>query len=685
MKNMKTKILALVAIFAMSFAMNAQVDRTKKPTPGPAPQVKLGEAQKFKLKNGLTVIMVENHKLPRASASLTIDNIPVFEGDKAGVSSMMGSLLGRGTPSITKDAFNERVDFLGANVSFGSSSAFASSLSRYFDEVLGLMADGVKNSQFTQEEFDKEQKITLDGIKSNEKSVTSAARRVEDLLTYGANHPFGEFISNESVNNITLADVKANYNTYFRPNNAYLIIQGDINPRKMKKKVKKLFKDWKAGTIPASNFTKPNNVETTEINFINMPNAVQSEIAIISNVDLKLGDQDYFAALLANRILGGGGTARLYSNLREDKGYTYGSYSSLRQSRYAATFRATASVRNMVTDSSVVEMMKEINRVRYQPVTGAELKNAKAQYIGSFVINVQQPATAAGYALNKEIYNLPDDFYEKYLEEINAVTIDDVQKAAIKYFRGDKARIIITGKGIEVLKNLEKNDNYLINYFDKYGNSTEKPEMTLPIPEGVTTSSVIDSYVKAIGGAEKVGAVKTIMFTYKASIQGNELELTRKIAAPNKESNVITFGGNVFQQQVFDGEKGYAVQQGRKSDLAGDELETAKNKMLPFEDMAYKSGKLDRIEPLDGKMAYVIIVDDTEIFYDVKSGLKVKSIRKAKGPQGEIKVPTDFSDYKEVNGIMIPHKLDQGMGRFTLNFVLQEVKINEGVEDKDFE
>ena len=345
-----------------------------------------------------------------------------------------------------------------------------------------------------------------------------------------------------------------------------------------------------------------------------------------------MGDEDYFAALLANQILGGGGTARLFQNLREDKAYTYGSYSRISQNRYVGKFAATASVRNMVTDSSVVEIMKEINLIRYKKVSEQELKDAKAKYIGNFVINVQKPRTAARYALNREIYNLSEDFYEKYLEKINAVTVDDVQNAAIKYFKGDKARIVITGKGIEVLKNLEKNDNYLIKYFDKFGNPTKKPEMTLPIPEGVSASTVINDYIKAIGGSEKVNAVKTLKLVYKATIQGSQLELTRKIAAPNKESNVVTFGGQVLQQQVFDGEKGYVVQQGRKNELAGKELETAKSKILPFEDMAYKTGKLDRIEPIEGKNAYVVVMDDTEIFYDVASRLKVKSVRTKKAP-----------------------------------------------------
>jgi predicted Zn-dependent peptidase len=683
---MKTKIVLLVAILSMSFALNAQVDRTKKPAPGPAPVVKFGKADKFTLKNGLTVIIVENHKLPRASARLTIDNKPYFEGKKAGVSGMMGSLMGRGTPSITKDNFNERVDFLGANIGFGSSSSFAASLSRYFDEVLGLMADGVKNSQFTQEEFDKEQKITLDGIKSNEKSVTSAARRVENLLTYGANHPYGEYISKESVNNITLADVETNYNRYYRPNNAYLIIQGDIKPKKIKKLVKKLFGDWKTREISEIEIQKPINVETTEINFINMDNAVQSEIAIINNIELKLGDKDYYAALLANRILGGSGTARLFKNLREDKGYTYGSYSSIRQNRYAASFRATASVRNMVTDSSVVEMMKEINTIRYKKITKSELKNAKAQYIGSFVINVQKPETVAGYALNRELYNLSDNYYETYLEKINAVTIDEVQNAAIKYFRGDKARIIITGKGIDVLKNLEKNSDYKINYFDKYGNPSEKPEMTLPIPDGMTATDVVNKYFEAIGGKEKAMAVKTTMMVSNATIQGTPLVMTTKASAPNKTLMTISVMGNTMQKVVFDGEKGYQEAQGRKTDMKPEDVTEEKEANAIFNDLNYTSGKLTRIEPIDGKNTIVLKIGNEEVFYDMTSGLKVKSVKTVKTPDGkEVKVPTTYGDYKAVEGIMFPYSIEIKSGPMNLNFKIVEIKINEGVEDKDFE
>ncbi|WP_165731791.1 pitrilysin family protein [Polaribacter sp. 20A6] len=681
---MKKQIISLIALIAMSFATTAQIDRSQQPKPGPAPKVQLGKSEKFTLSNGLQVIMVENHKLPRASANLTIDNRPVVEGDKAGVSTIMGSLLGRGTENITKDEFNEKVDFLGAGVNFYSSGASARSLTKYFPEVLELMADGVKNSQFTQEEFDKEIKITLDGLKSDEKNVTSTARRVESALLYGKNHPYGEFIAKETVNNITLEDVKNNYNTYYKPNNAYLIIVGDINPKETKKLVKSLFKKWKKSDVPEVAFTKPENVSKTEINFINMPNAVQSEVVIANNIDLKLGDKDYYAALLANNILGGGGTARLFMNLREDKGYTYGSYSSVRQSKVAATFRASASVRNVVTDSSIVEIKKEIDKIRAEKVTEEELKNAKAQYVGNFVMDVQKPATAASFALNIARYNLPTDFYENYLTNINAVTAEDVQNAALKYFKSDEARIIVTGKAIDVLDNLEKT-GYTINYFDKNGNTTEKPEMTIAIPEGVTASSVIDSYIDAIGGEDKLMAIESVSITSAAKVQGMDISLVTKTAAPNKSVVIVSGMGQVLQKMVFDGETGYQEARGNKKEMTAEEITKSKAKNTIIGELAYKEGELLRIEPLEDTKAYVIKYDDKEIFFDVKSGLKLQEVQVVKTPDGkEVRVPSTFSNYKEVKGVKFPFSMGQKMGPMDIKFEVTEIKINEGVTDEDF-
>ncbi|MFN7099082.1 MAG: M16 family metallopeptidase, partial [Flavobacterium sp.] len=249
---MKKSILIISSLF-LTIIMQGQT--IPQPKPGAAPTIKIGKPVSFELKNGLKVLVVENHKLPRVSFTLTLDNDPYTEGDKKGVSDMTSTLMGSGTAKISKTAFNEEVDFLGANINFSSNGASASSLSKYAGRVLELMADGALNPKFTQEEFDKEKTKLIEGLKANEKSVAAVAARVVDVLTYGKNHPSGEYVSEATLKNVTLADVQTHYNTYFVPSNAYLIIVGDVKVSETKKVVEKFFGSWKKAIAPSISFS----------------------------------------------------------------------------------------------------------------------------------------------------------------------------------------------------------------------------------------------------------------------------------------------------------------------------------------------------------------------------------------------------------------------------------------------
>lgn len=404
--NMKSKISVLLVLFLMSISTKAQVDRSKQPQPGPAPKIILEKPGEFELKNGLKVLVVENHKPPRVSYSLTIDNKPITEGKKAGTSSLLGAMLGNGTISISKDDFNEEIDFLGARLSFGSSSAFASSLSKYSDRILELLADAAINPLLTEEEFQKEKDKTIEGLKSQEKSVDAVSSRVGQALSYGTDHPYGEFVSEETINNVALNDVVTFYNTYFKPNNAYLVIVGDVDFKTVKKQVKKYFNEWeKVGNMDAFIPNAKTNVPSTEIDFIDMPNAVQSNISLTNNVNLKMNAPDYHSVLIANKILGGGFNGYLNMNLREKHGYTYGARSRVGTDKYVSRFSAGAAVRNAVTDSAVVETLKEINRIKTETVDVKDLRNAKAKYVGDFVLALEKPQTVARYALINRLVN----------------------------------------------------------------------------------------------------------------------------------------------------------------------------------------------------------------------------------------------------------------------------------------
>ena len=692
---MKTKILTILILALLVVSCSStksgkqsmkKFDRNIQPTPGPAPKINLGQPQTFTLANGLKVLVVENHKLPRVSASLTIENEPLLEGEKAGVSQLLSTLLGTGTTTVSKDDFNEEIDFLGARLYYGGQSARMSSLSKFFPQIFTLMADGAINPVFTQEEFDKELAKAIDNVKSGEKSVSTIASRVQSVLAFGRNHPYGEFESIASLKKITLKDVQTLYDTYYKPNNAYLVVVGDVNFEKVKKQVETNFGTWKRGTLPTYTMPVVTNVAQTEINFIDMPNASQSEVNVMSTTKLEMSDTDYHAVLVANQIFGGDFNSHLNMNLREAHGYTYGARSGLRPDKYISRFKAGAQVRNEVADSTVVEIMKELKRIRTEKVTAEELKNVKASYAGKFVMNVEKPKTVARYALNIEKYNLDKDFYKTFLQKINAVTADDVLRVAQKYFNEDNARIVVTSKGIDVIPALEKL-GYTINYFDKEGNLTTKPKMPISVGDA-TPKMVLENYFKAIGGKEKLEAVTSIEKVEEMAMQGMVISMASKMQKPNKLTMEQSMMGQVAFKMVFDGTEGYAEQMGSKIPIPEEELVKMKARKGLFDELFLADNNtlsLDGIIAIDGKDAYKMVITKGETvsykYFEVASGLLVKEEESGVNPQtGEkMTIPTLLSDYKAVDGILFPHKkATKAMGQ-DIEMIVKSITLN-----KDF-
>ena len=688
---MKIKILSIFIMCLMVMGAQAQIDRSKQPEAGPAPKINLGKPKTFKLKNGLQIMVVENHKLPRVRASLIIDNKPNSEGNKVGVKSLYSSMMGNGTKSMSKEEFNEKVDFLGASVGYGSASAYASSLSKFFPEVMELMADGLLNPLFTEEEFQDQKDRVLEGLKAGEKSASNIASNVSRKLAFGGNHPYGEFETEESVNNVTLKDVKTYYNNFISPKNAYLVVVGDVDDSDVKKLAKKYLGDWAESTPPSAALPAVPKVQYTQVNFIDVPNAVQSELRVQNTVELKMADEDYFPVLVANQILGGSFGSYLNMNLREEHGYTYGARSYTGTDKYVSRFSASASVRNAVTDSAIVETLKEINRIKTEKVDFEDLNNAKNKFAGDFVLKLESPSTIANYALNIETNDLPKDFYETFLKKINAVTQDDILRVANKYFKTDAMQIVVAGKGSEIAESLEnityKGKTIPVFYFNKDGEKVEKPEYNKEVPEGMTVNDVYDAYLKAIGGKDAAEKVNTVAMTGSATVQGMTISFSRKETKDGKSLQVSSMNGMTLGKEVFDGENGYQEGQGQKMDYTEEQIADAKANAGLFPELEVsEEAKLIAIEKVDGKDAYVVqSSEDTKDYYDTETGLKVQSVTTISqgGQTGE-----DFSglsNYKEVNGVKLPHTITKKFGPQEVDITMSEIKVNEGVSDADFQ
>ena len=688
---MKKIILSFIALI-FTLSINAQLDRSVMPVGGPSPKIKLDKPKEFKLKNGIRVLVVENHKLPRINYSLRFDRKPVVEGEKTGVISLLGSMLGNGTTSIPKDDFNEEVDFLGAGINVGFGSGFAFTLTKNNERVLELFSDAVINPLLTEEEFEKEKDKLIEGLKSQKKDIDAISGRVGDALSYGKTHAYGEFISEQTIDNIKFEDILEYHAKYFIPNNVYIVVIGDVNYKEVKSLISEKFGTWKKGK--SINDPEPiltANVALTEINFVDLPNATQSSIQVTNNVNLKMNDEDYFAALMANDILGGGGEGYLFKNLREDKGYTYGAYSSLGSNRYGVSkFRAGAKVRNMVTDSAVSEIVKEISRIRLERVDSELLKNAKAKYVGSFIRNAENPQTIAGYALNIKLNNLEDDYYESYLENINSVTEADVKKAANKYFKIANTRIVVVGKGSDVVANLEE-VGFPINYYDQYANPIAKPIFNKAIPEGLTAMKVINNYINAVGGKKNLNSINTLVMKANVTIPGAPFvpEATMRQKFPNKYSQKIE--ANMQGQRMtltkttFTGERGYTDMQGQRIEFDEKQIEDSKNVKGIFEELYYSADQLElvSINSVNYQDAYKVKVtvngNESHRYYSVETGFLLSS---EETDDNNNVITTNYGDYQSVENVMFPFFMELPAQK--LEFKTTSVIFNKELKDSSF-
>jgi hypothetical protein len=402
-----------------------------------------------------------------------------------------------------------------------------------------------------------------------------------------------------------------------------------------------------------------------------------------------MSDPDYHAVLIANKILGGGFNSYLNMNLREEHGYTYGARSSVGTDKYISRFRAGAAVRNAVTDSAVVETIKEIKRFQTEPVEADALANAKAKYVGDFVLALERPSTIAQYAINTKVNELPEDFYATYLEKINAVTIEDVNRVANLYFTADKARIIVVGKGSEVIENLEKT-GIPINYFDNFANPVEKPEFSKPIPAGVTAETVLESYITAIGGLEAVNAVNSVMTAADVTIEGMPFKPTAvmKTMVPNMSSMEMSIEGmGTVMKQKFDGSEGYVEQQGMQQPMSEDELaEKAEEKgLFPETYLDVNTLTLVSLTAIDGVDVYKVKVkEDSYRYYDAATGLLVRTEKSEEAQGQKMTSVQDLSGYREVNGVLFPYAQKITTGPQIIGLAASEIVVNDGVSAEDF-
>ena len=684
----KQLYLFLFLVPLVSMAQN--IDRSKAPSPGKAPLIQVGDPVKFTLANGLQVFVVKNTKLPQVSATLALDYDGFAEGDKAGVAQMAGQLLKRGTATKSKAQLDEAIEFLGGSMSTSSQSASVSSLKGNFPSLLGLLSEVVLQPALSTEELEKIRKQTLSGIESNKDDADAISGNVVKKLVYGATHPYGEMMTTKTVNQVSIADVKSFLNTYWLPNAAYLIFVGDIEPAAAKALAEKSFGNWKKGEFTKQNFAKPVQPKQTYVAIVDRPASVQSVVAIAGAVDLVPGSSNVIAGSVMNNILGGGFSGRLFANIREKYAFTYGAYSSLSPSRQIGIFQAEASVRNEKTDSSVQELLREINTIKNEQVGETELSRMKNYLSGGFARSLENPATIANFALNIARNNLPADYYQKYLTNLASVDAAKVQNVAQLFLNTNQMHIVIVGNAKQITKGLEKYGP--LKYFDIEGNEVAAPT-EVKADASLTPAALMEKAIAAVGSKEALSSIKDVQLKGTANLMGQSLEMQQTIIMPGNSVTTMSMGGMAIMRQAVVNGKYSVAQQGQEAPITDDLKEGLdESTYLAPEQLYLAKGyglKIVGAEKVDGKDAIDVEVTTpskkvSHRFYDATTFLLVKTSKSEEVPgQGTATQQQFYTGYKVVNGVQISSEQLIDLGQMKINVKYTDIKVNQGLKSSD--
>jgi len=423
-----------------------------QPKPKPDPRFKLPQVQRRKLSNGLEVLIVEQHELPVVNMNMVLRTGAAADpADRAGLSNLTAALIDEGTKTRSALDISNQLAAIGARLrtesDFDSSGLSLLTLTKHLDKALELYSDVVTNPSFPDSELELQRKTRLGTLMQRRDDANAIAGVVYASLLYGRNHPYGHpaFGDEQSVKAITNDDVRRFYETYYRPNNAALIVAGDVTPATLIPKLEKAFGNWKRADVPAIEIGEPPARDKATLYIVDKPGAAQS-VLMIGQIGQPRSTPDYFPLLVMNTMLGGQFTSRVNMNLREDKGYTYGARTSFDYRRGAGPFMATAGVQTAVTKESVFEFLKELRGVRGErPVTAQELEFSKQAIIRGFPRTFETPEQLTNRLTDVVLYGLPDDYFNNYIARVRAVTVTDINRVANRYLDPSRMAILVVG------------------------------------------------------------------------------------------------------------------------------------------------------------------------------------------------------------------------------------------------
>lgn len=664
-------------------------DPRMRPSIGELREYEFPRYEEAVLKNGLKVYVIEDHRQPTIAFRLQVRAGETFDGTKPGVSYLMANLLTKGTRKRTAMDIASALDSIGAELSATTGGELltvtASGLKKHMALLLAIFSDVVLNPTFPKEELDKLMPQVIAAIKQEKTRPSQVAMALSRMVLYGPDHPSAQRRTEESVRAITVEDIRSFHSKYVRPNNiASLAIIGDVTLKEIAPQIEAAFRRWERAPVDVKELPPPKPM-ARGVYFVERPGSVQSTI-ILCGLAPGRKDPDYEKLELAVELLGNGFTGRLFKTLRETYSFTYTPYAFLTQGKYFNRFVAGADVRTAVTDSAILVLRREIEKVAAEPASDAEFEVLKQNVVGSFQMNFEQPWFVATLLQNAHYLELAEEFFKGYAKRMMAYSPYDALAAAERYLQPRNWWLIVVGKP-DIAKELERwGDVYRYDLDLKPLSSAE------PVPVSMRVEELLQRYAQALGGVEKLQRIETVIKTSSITftMRGQEFSGTSTVKqkAPNKSYQRLSLP-IIQQEQWVDGDRAWIKQGTDAARLAPDRVAA---EMLDRATLFYvtKLPQLGYQCSIVGKRNGAFILravkngKETRFYFDENTYLLRRTDYQQGPEESDMTFSEYYDDYKPVEGVLLPFRERLESPMFTITST-NSYQINVPLSDTEFE
>ncbi|MDH7514793.1 MAG: insulinase family protein [Bacteroidota bacterium] len=694
------RIFAVLLLACIALPSPAQLDRSKRPEPGPPPKISFPAYEEHVLPNGLRVFTVEDHKQPLVTFRLMIKSGMEYDGaGKSGIATFTADLLTKGTESRTSLAFAEEADACGITIDVSAAddyvSVTASGLKKHMQRMLELLADAILHPVFPPEEIEKLRTQTLSNLAVERKQPTEISTRLE--ITVGFNdHPYANFPTEKSVSAITRDDIVAFHRQHFLPNNASLAVVGDVTPKEAAAAIAKHFGAWKKGMVPHADFPLPKPIRGTSVHLVDLGSTQTQTALCIVATGMKRNNPDWRRFLVLNSILGGGSSGRFYNNLREKHGFTYGAYSRPDGRRQAGLWSISTEVRRVATDSAVREILSEIRRINEDEPPAEELEMHKQYLVGTFLLSLENPSVTAARVQDIDLYGLPKDYYRTFASVISGTTAADIRRLARMYIPPDHLAVTAVGDASSIIDGLRT-----FGPVTMYDPDMERLEGAGPETPDIDAAELLTKNIEAQGGREKLLSIRDRTVEGKVTLNfgGQEIEgsMVEIKKAPNKSYQRISMMlmGQVMEQEKWNDGSTVVTRnpmQQTPVTLEGDELlqeleQDQFNEFLRLDELGY-AATVKAKKTVGDRKVYVLEVmkkyGKSVYLIDAQTWLLAGEETTRETPEGPSTATVFYDDYRPVDGVPVPHLIRVEGGPMKMTVRVTSVKQNTGVPDGTF-